>query len=207
MSINFEINMIPDITKSIAYMISNESCGIYLNSVDRFEDGIISKDQYEKVRHKIFNDLKKLKFNEEKLLKHVWLREDIYSGCLINNAPDILFLPNSHWPSSSLFPSILFDTKPINNHNLEGIFLIYGSDIKKGKNINAKIFDIVPTILHIFNLSIPNDMDGIVLTEIFEEKSDLAIRKSKYVDPEIYKNQQELKNLKTAIKNIKKKSK
>jgi hypothetical protein len=39
-----------------------------------------------------------------------------------------------------------------------------------------KIYDIAPTILHIFNLPIDPEMDGRVLTEIFRENSEPAQR-------------------------------
>jgi predicted AlkP superfamily phosphohydrolase/phosphomutase len=59
-------------------------------------------------------------------------------------------------------------------HKVHGIFIAYGKDIKKNYKINGvKIYDIAPTILHIFNLPIPNNMDGKVLIEIFESESEL----------------------------------
>lgn len=65
-------------------------------------------------------------------------------------------------------------------HKVHGIFIAYGKDIKKNYKINeVKIYDIAPTILHIFNLPIPNDIDGKVLIEIFEPESEIARRKPK----------------------------
>jgi len=90
------------------------------------------------------------------------------------------------------------------NHRLNGIFLAYGPGIKKGYKIEgAKIYDIAPTILHIFDLPIPNDMDGRVLMEIFEPDSEFAKRKPVYVDPRYYEKEQEDEKLKKAIKNLK----
>ena len=67
------------------------------------------------------------------------------------------------------------------NHKLHGIFLAHGPGIKKNQKIeNAKIYDLAPTILHLFGLPIPNDMDGRVLTELFEEDSELIKRKPNY---------------------------
>ena len=45
---------------------------------------------------------------------------------------------------------------------------------------SAKIYDITPTILHIFGLLIAKDMDGRVLTEIFEEGTEPAKRPVTY---------------------------
>ena len=70
---------------------------------------------------------------------------------------------------------------------------------QKNQEINsARIIDLAPTILHIMNVPIPNDMDGRVLNEIFEEYSELAKRKIKYQDvSEKIKISDKIKNLKS----------
>ncbi|MFQ6119650.1 MAG: alkaline phosphatase family protein [Methanosarcinales archaeon] len=68
-------------------------------------------------------------------------------------------------------------------HDLMGFFLAYGPEIKKGNIIeNAKIIDIAPTILHMKNVSIQDDIDGKVLFKIFNEKSDFFNRKTGYIE-------------------------
>lgn len=52
-----------------------------------------------------------------------------------------------------------------------GIILIKGPQIKKGHQIqDAHIYDIMPTVLYLFDLPIAEDMDGKVLTEVFDKK-------------------------------------
>lgn len=52
-----------------------------------------------------------------------------------------------------------------------GVFLSNGPNIKEGINIgDIKPYDITPTILKLFNLSIPNGVEGKVLKEIFKIK-------------------------------------
>ena len=63
-------------------------------------------------------------------------------------------------------------------HKLHGIFCISGPGIKKNHEIkNARIYDLAPTILHLFNVPFPDNMDGRILTECFEEDSELAKRR------------------------------
>ena len=82
---------------------------------------------------------------------------------------------------------------------MNGIFLAYGKGIKKGKKIKgAKIYDIAPTVLHIFGLPIPKDMDGKVLDDIFEKDSEFIKRKKVYIEYE-----REKEKIRTKIKNIK----
>ena len=53
-----------------------------------------------------------------------------------------------------------------------GVFLFNGPNIKEGINIGEITpYDITPTILRLFNLSIPNGIEGKVLEEIFKIKS------------------------------------
>ncbi|MBS7270442.1 MAG: hypothetical protein KIH10_16595, partial [Candidatus Freyarchaeota archaeon] len=51
-----------------------------------------------------------------------------------------------------------------------------------GRIGDVKIYDLAPTILHMFNVPVPRDMDGRVLTEIFREDSEPAKRQVLYQD-------------------------
>jgi len=50
----------------------------------------------------------------------------------------------------------------------------------------VRVYDIAPTILHMFGLPIPSNMDGRVLLEIFDPDSDYAKRTPRIVDPSYY---------------------
>jgi len=52
-----------------------------------------------------------------------------------------------------------------------GVFLIAGDNVKHGETIaDASVKDITPTILYLYGLPIGRDMDGRVLTEVFEHE-------------------------------------
>ncbi|MDY6893984.1 MAG: alkaline phosphatase family protein [Thermotogota bacterium] len=178
---------------TIAYSISHADTnfgGIHINSKKRFSDGIIIQEDYENVRNEIICELKKLKDPEtgKKVIINVWKKEDIYHGSQLRDAPDIIFvLPNKYQVKSSVSSNKIFNNNTsvfysrCNNHALQGIFLAHGPDIKKGVEIqNAKIIDLAPTILHLFGMPIPEDMDGKILKEIFKEDGELAKREIKY---------------------------
>ena len=67
-------------------------------------------------------------------------------------------------------------------HKPYGIFFAIGHDIKKStSDINGlNLIDLAPTILHIFDIPIPKDMDGKVLKKIFKEDSEPAKREIEY---------------------------
>jgi len=144
----------------------------------------------------------------------VYKREEIYSGEKTNQAPDILFKINDHQcnvQSSSLKGEIFSNNLPFKNksgsHRSEGIFCAYGPDIKEGKEINVQIYDLAPTILHIFDVPIQNDVDGRVLTEIFKENSEFAKRKPRYTKLTHFHKRTEDEKIKEVIKDLKLKKK
>lgn len=65
---------------------------------------------------------------------------------------------------------------------MDGIFIAYGPDIKNTAEEmqKAHIIDLAPTILHMFDLEIPEDMDGQVLTHIFKPNSQVVKKPIKY---------------------------
>jgi len=82
-------------------------------------------------------------------------------------------------------------------HSLDGIFMVYGGGIKKNCSVKgAKIFDVMPTLLHILGISVPADMDGKVLKEIFEEDSVFSKRNVSF------SSDSEKENIKSAIGNL-----
>ncbi|MCD6600297.1 MAG: hypothetical protein J7L19_07030 [Dehalococcoidia bacterium] len=51
--------------------------------------------------------------------------------------------------------------------------MVSGPRIKESgeKLVNLSIYDIIPAVLHMFGLPVPDDIDGRVLTEIFKTDS------------------------------------
>jgi len=176
---------------------------------------IVDEKEYNSFKDKVIKEIKNIRNpnNGEKLAKAVYSKKDIYKGPYLDKAPDILILPNEGYEIISSFVKEkmkLWSFSPKEEglsgiHKLHGIFTAKGPNIKRGIEIQkVKIYDIAPTILHIFGLPIPNDMDGRVLTEIFEEDSEFAKRKPKYVDPSYYEKEDEREKIKEEIGKLKK---
>ncbi len=53
-------------------------------------------------------------------------------------------------------------------HDEDGIFVAFGPGIREGVTFEGSVFDVAPTVLAIMGLPVPDDMEGRVLTEIFE---------------------------------------
>jgi len=89
---------------------------------------------------------------------------------------------------------------------LKVFFLRMGriSDIRKGLHFDdSRVIDIVPTVLHMFGLPIPKDIDGRVLGEIFSDHSALKTKEIKYVPRNYYISLVERTKIRTKIKKLK----
>ena len=103
--------------------------------------------------------------------------QDIYHGEFNNLCPDILFEINDSACgihenfNKSIIIQTPFITSHSGTHRKNGIFLAYGPSFNQGNTIDsAKILDIAPTILHMFGMPIPDDMDGNVLKDVMKEE-------------------------------------
>jgi len=146
------------------------------------EDGIIrivGKNK-EKIRNKLIKELSDIKNpkNNEYIFENVYPGNEIYTGKYL---PEIVLHQKSGYSLDSTITSddsiFTFETEDgyTGYHELNGIFLAYGKSIRRNHFLQkCKIYDIAPTILHMLDLPIPNDMDGRILTEIFEEDSEFA---------------------------------
>ncbi|RJS85660.1 hypothetical protein CW713_01245 [Methanophagales archaeon] len=192
------------------YEISNKDevvgvdLGIFINNKDI--------ENYETLRDEIIKKLKKLKDPETgtNIIEKVWKKEEIFRGKY--RIPDILIAPNQNYrinlnKYSKIVSKRNFHLRGDHPWQENGILIACGPDIKKGERVDAKIYGIAPTILHIFGLPIPNDMDGKVLMEIFKPDSEIAKRRPVYVDPSYYSEDTEKEKLKSVIKELKLKGK
>lgn len=151
---------------------------IYVNLEGREPNGVVSKDEYEAVRDEIIERLRALAdpLTGKPWVGQVFRREDIYNGPLVEDAPDIAFLPADmrHLPLGNAdFTSNKFmvDAFGISGcHRMNGVLIAHGEAIKPASTIEAGIYDIAPTLLYLLDQNIPDDMDGRVLTDAISEE-------------------------------------
>jgi len=175
---------------------------IYINLEGRDPHGIVEPGKdYEELRDYIIKELYELRDPEsgEKIVDNVSRKEEIYWGQHIDQAADLLFTmmnmsyitqgtAGSPWEFGPDMNSLTGSPGSLTGwHRLNGIFIATGPDIKKGFRIeNARIIDLAPTILHIFDVPISSDVDGRVLKEIFKPDSCLAKNKVRYQVHEVH---------------------
>ena len=164
-----------DVEKSQA--ISYGYGDIWLNLKGREPNGIINPgEEYETTRNQIIECLKKITIDDEKPIKDVKKREELWWGPYLNEAPDLNVIFNIGYQAARR-PEITNKNKLkryVNDNprwsgghdgthdpeDVPGIIGILGPGMHVGKKIKLRLWDVAPTILSLMNIQIPNDMDG-----------------------------------------------
>jgi len=194
--LNFNIkkpSLVPQWQQTFAYCTitgASNFSGIYINTYPRFKDGVVySTNEYVKIKNSLIQKLKKLSFID-------WAvdSKSIYWGHQVPLAPDIILKASNH----VLDKTWNYPLKALRNeHHLDGIFMAYGHTFEQGKFLeNLSILDIAPTILHMFGIPIPQDMDGRVLKEVFKKNSKYAKQKIVYQSYEKERIKEKIKRIK-----------
>jgi len=145
-----------------------------------------------KLAHQIIEKLKLWKdpVNNKNIIKHIYKKEEIFSGPCLERLPDIFLEPNEeyafHAPlikDMKMFHRVnVINNERVGTHDLNGILVIKGNNIKSNLRIRANIVDMAPTVLAILGLPILEYMDGRVLKEVFIRKPKAKIEEAEVSD-------------------------
>ena len=148
--------------------------GIYLNKVGREYYGIVDESEAEDLKQAIIKGLKEFRDPEtgEQLVNNVYAQEDIYKGPYINDAPDLFVGFNSGYRASwqTALGGVPVNLIEDNKKKWSGDHLIDPAFVPGVIFVNKKlilkepsIIDIAPTILGLFEITKPEEMQGRVL--------------------------------------------
>ena len=106
-----------------------------------------------------------------RVLSKVYRREELYHGPHLDRAPDLVALDDDAYHNraglqqpEAFAPS--WRWKGNNRHH--GLFVISGPETRSGITLDdVRIVDLAPTILRLFGVPVPADMDGRALSEAF----------------------------------------
>ncbi len=123
---------------------------------------------FNKKKKELLKDLKK--FNDGSNLGfRILTKEEVYTGNKIDSMPDIFLVYDDKKCvlfSNNITDNEIFTKSPgwVANHSSDGIFIAYGPNIISGKKMNnAKLVDIMATILFMYGIRKPSDSDGGIL--------------------------------------------
>lgn len=113
--------------------------------------------------------------SREQMIDRVFFREEIYSGPLLDAAPDLLLHPagfryvafgESEFASNRTIGPALHQ----GHHRMEGLLIMRGPGIRKAISLpDHRIEDIMPTALYSLDVPIPTYLDGALIGEAFAQ--------------------------------------
>lgn len=168
-------------TKAYAVNLYTTYDGIVLNLKGRQPCGIVEPGlEAEQLCQEIQSALLKLRDPRtgQNIIEKIYRREEVFQGGFSERMPDLIIQYNHNYrgrkettlPLFSDIPATDFDFQS-GDHDENGIFMACGRHISRGvERLPAKIEDMAPTILYAMGLPIPDDMDGHVLLDIFEQE-------------------------------------
>jgi predicted AlkP superfamily phosphohydrolase/phosphomutase len=111
----------------------------------------------------------------QRVLANVYRREALYSGPYAQDAPPLIHEPTpGYMVDTKLSVNSIFDdvlpSAGTGQHHPDGFYaLLSPGRVSSGRQLDATIVDIAPTILHLMREPVPTSMDGQVLEGVFED--------------------------------------
>lgn len=164
-------------SRTKAYCLSGVGM-LRINLQGRDPQGAVPREEYNALRDELVAKLKGFvdPTTGQKVNAQVFVKEELYHGRYLEEMPDIIYLPLEDRylagnPMAFYSSRIVADSGISGMHRMDGILIAKGRPIKQGATIEgATLMDIAPTVLYLMGSRIPQDMDGRVLTELFEEE-------------------------------------
>ena len=142
---------------------------IYLNVRGHRPQGAIPAADYARERERLRELLMQLRDprSGKPVVERVVTRDEIYSGGELTNAPDLLIHLQDGYSGDSGFTGAgrLLTDAPANHssdHWDQSFLLAGGEGIRPG-NVEARLEDIAPTVVHALGQEVPSDYDGHIL--------------------------------------------
>lgn len=141
---------------------------IRLNRRKREPEGIISDENANQIIDQLIEKLRGVvnPYTGERLCGDVMRREEIYDGPMLEEAPDIVFLPQDLRTmgsgASGFYSNRLFDRALMRgNHRMQGVVTVVGKPfLEHAKLKTARLVDLASNILYLLDCPIPSYMDG-----------------------------------------------
>jgi len=135
---------------------------VYLNLKGREPRGGVHPGDYERVRDEVAEDLLdfRLPVTGEKVIRRVVKREEIYQGDNLPTAADLIAIPFDGFDlKADVKKTALAEKTPISGmHTYDDAFLYIRGQASIREDV--EIVDVMPTILTLMDVPVPQDVDG-----------------------------------------------
>ena len=171
----FAISSIIDWSGTVAYSGRAMEHAIYINLAGRDPEGIVPPEQFDSLRREIADALMTVidPATGQPAVQKAWLREDLYHGNFVEDAPDLLFsLAPGYEPTSELSPGGIFSDALVEGagiHQPVGIFMALGPAIRVAQRLpDMQMEDVLPTMLYALDLPVPVSLEGQVVWDAID---------------------------------------
>lgn len=159
-------------TKAFASPIPQQ--GIFVNVEGREPYGIVPPSELSAVKDELVDRFHSLRGPDGKpVTDNVFRGEEVFFGDAREGAPDILPVMRDH---RFELDDEIFHRRPFTDHrhlprgvhHPDGVVVAAGPGVRTSSELRGHVQDVTPTLLYMGGLSVPQGLDGSVLTEAFE---------------------------------------
>lgn len=171
----FAVSRIIDWQRTQAYSGRTMEHAIYVNQRGREPEGLVAPAEVDTLRRAIVEALLQVRdpATGSAVVLQAWLREDLYQGPYVADAPDLLFSlapgyePTCELSSHGIFSDALAEGAGI--HQPAGILMAKGPTIRPGAALpETQIADVLPTMLYALGLPVPTSLEGRIAVDMFD---------------------------------------
>ena len=166
---------------------------LYINLKGRQPTGVVDPNDYENLRNRLIEQFTEVRDRKtgQPIFQEV-LRPEVVYNCETDadrSLPDLLLVPATGLAAVRKIRGRSPVKWALNGrlggtHRVEGIFAVNGPHVIAGKRRNAEIADITPTLLAMLGLEVPADMEGKVLSDLFDPALKVCFRPPRKAEPQ-----------------------
>lgn len=171
-------------TRVYRFPLPEHAEGLVINLHGRQPQGIVSVGaEYHQLRAELIEALRSLRTpDDQPLVAHVWVREELFSGPHAEMWPDIIYKLHPDYEGGPGTVGEVFTPAPLDTferhsgtHDARGILVACGTEIRRGTVLrDAHLLDVAPTVYHALHVPMPAHNEGRVLDELFESAATSA---------------------------------
>jgi predicted AlkP superfamily phosphohydrolase/phosphomutase len=173
----FAVSRIIDWPRTRAYSGTTMEHAVYINLQGREPEGAVSPVDFDRLRQQIGQALLRVRDSrsgrDQPVVQAVYLREQLFHGPHVDEAPDLLFtLAPGYEPTSELSSGGVWSDASQEGagiHQPAGVLMMMGPGIVPGSRLpDRDMVDVLPTIHYALGLPVPATLDGQVVAPAFD---------------------------------------
>lgn len=161
-----------DWTRTRAFCPTPSSNGIVIRKRSEACPAGVPPEEYEAFRDRLIADLLELRDEAtgERVIAQALKREDAFPGAAMDQAPDLTLILSDHGFVSvrNREPAVVRRPVPLGTHHPDGIFVMAGPGVARGRGPDMSIVDTTVIATHSLGLPVPADFEGRIPEGLFE---------------------------------------